>query len=227
MAQDLSTQSAQDPKHQAAQDLRGNAEQDLELRSAKDLKHKLRQDPSTKAAQDPKRKTRQDPKLRSSKDLERGSAKDPHAAPAQDLNLSFENQTSQPVKESIFLPTMQELECKYVELLIVDDETIRALNSAHRGKGAPTDVLSFPLEAGFANGLLGSVVISIDTASRQAAQNAIDLEQELQILFLHGLLHLLGYDHETDTGEMAQKEEFFRKRLGLKTSLIKRAHQAH
>ena len=122
---------------------------------------------------------------------------------------------------------MQELECKYVELLIVDDETIRALNSAHRGKDAPTDVLSFPLEAGFANGLLGSVVISIDTASRQAAQNAIDLEQELQILFLHGLLHLLGYDHETDNGEMAQKEEFFRKRLGLKTSLIKRARQTH
>ncbi|HXP83294.1 MAG TPA: rRNA maturation RNase YbeY [Bryobacteraceae bacterium] len=104
-----------------------------------------------------------------------------------------------------------------VTCLITDDSRVRALNRQFRGKDYPTDVLSFPLAEGG-----GEIAISLDTATRQAADMGHAVEQELRILMLHGLLHLAGMDHETDAGHMARAEAKWRKRLGLVSGLIER-----
>jgi probable rRNA maturation factor len=82
-----------------------------------------------------------------------------------------------------------------VDIAIVDDAAIRAINAAHRGIRRRTDVLAFPLELpGAASGLLGQVVISADTAARQAHRMGVPLALELELLATHGVLHLVGYD---------------------------------
>jgi probable rRNA maturation factor len=82
-----------------------------------------------------------------------------------------------------------------VDVTVVDDVEIRVLNAAHRGVQRRTDVLAFPLELeGAASGLLGQVVISADTAARQARRVGVPLGLELELLTTHGVLHLAGYD---------------------------------
>ena len=88
-----------------------------------------------------------------------------------------------------------------LSLALVTDPTIHALNRQYRGKDKPTDVLSFPLADEIQPSLLGDVVISVDTASRQAQRRRHSLHEELQILLIHGILHLLGYDHEVSRSE--------------------------
>lgn len=88
-------------------------------------------------------------------------------------------------------------------LVLVDDASIQRLNLAHRGVDAPTDVLSYPMhepdDVGMPEtGFLGDIVISLDTAARQARAHGHDLEREVAILAAHGLMHLLGFDHETE-----------------------------
>jgi len=111
-----------------------------------------------------------------------------------------------------------------VSVLLTGDEEIRRLNREFRHKDKSTDVLSFPAaeSAGRAR-LAGDVAISVETAAREAAQREHPLALELKILLLHGVLHLAGWDHEVDTGEMARKEEALRRRLGLAQGLISRA----
>jgi probable rRNA maturation factor len=105
-----------------------------------------------------------------------------------------------------------------VTCLITDDRELRRLNRKFRGKNYATDVLSFPsLEAG-----AGEIAISLDRAAEQAAEHGHSLTDEIRILMLHGVLHLTGMDHETDTGEMARAEKRWRKRLGLPSGLIER-----
>ncbi len=104
--------------------------------------------------------------------------------------------------------------------LITDDRELRRLNRQFSGKAYPADVLSFP-EPG-PDGFLGELAISADRAREQAHARGHSLEQEIQILMLHGLLHLLGMDHETDRGRMARAERRWRKRLGLPHGLIER-----
>lgn len=84
-----------------------------------------------------------------------------------------------------------------LSILITTDEEIRELNKAYRGKDEPTDVLSFPIGEKVGDRLiLGDVVISLDTANRQAIEWGCDLEEEVERLLAHGIIHLLGYDHE-------------------------------
>ena len=106
----------------------------------------------------------------------------------------------------------------------VDDPTIRRLNAAYRGQARPTDVLSFPWEdsngwrdgaASEFAGFLGDVVISAPTARRNARREGHSTANEIRWLILHGVLHLLGYDHETDRGEMTALELSLRERLGI------------
>ena len=101
----------------------------------------------------------------------------------------------------------------------VSDRSMRALNKRWRDKTGTTDVLSFPAgqnEFEQANETtLGDVVISIQQAARQAKSSRLTLDQEIAQLILHGLLHLCGYDHETDNGEMNRLEMRLRKRLGI------------
>jgi rRNA maturation RNase YbeY len=91
-----------------------------------------------------------------------------------------------------------------LSLLVVSDRTMRDLNRRWRGRDRPTDVLSFAQQEGpgaVPGGLLGDVVISLDTAARQAAERGASLGREGERLLVHGLLHLLGYDHERSPAE--------------------------
>jgi probable rRNA maturation factor len=96
-----------------------------------------------------------------------------------------------------------------LSLALVTDPEIHTLNRQYRGKDKPTDVLSFPLADELQPFLLGDVVISVETAARQAQRRDHSLREELQTLLIHGILHLLGYDHEVSRPEavrMRRKE---------------------
>lgn len=88
-----------------------------------------------------------------------------------------------------------------ISLLMTDDETIRQYNKEYRNKDMATDVLSFPMEDEI---VLGDIAVSFDTAKRQAEEAEINIDREVAFLFIHGLLHLLGYDHETSEEDEAK-----------------------
>jgi probable rRNA maturation factor len=98
-----------------------------------------------------------------------------------------------------------------VAVTIASDRRLRELNRTYRGKDKPTDVLSFPYDE--AGGPLGDVIISADRAAAQAAERGHSLQRELELLTMHGTLHVCGYDHETDDGEMERLERRLRKRF--------------
>ena len=108
---------------------------------------------------------------------------------------------------------------------LLSDTGIRRYNKRFRGADYPTDVLSFPARRR-RNGsfeYLGDVLISVETARENARRYGLRLEEEIEILALHGVLHLLGYDHERDAGEMARVERRWSERLGLAENLTGRA----
>lgn len=107
-----------------------------------------------------------------------------------------------------------------VTVALVSDARIRGLNRRYRRKDTATDVLSFPSGE---PGLLGDVVIAAGVARAQARRAGHSFQTEIRILALHGLLHLLGYDHEHDDGRMARVERTLRRRGGLREGLIERA----
>ena len=106
-----------------------------------------------------------------------------------------------------------------VELVFVNDDEMRKINREQRGIDKATDVLSFPYEQ-VPGGLMGSVVISTDTANRVAGELGHSIECEIALLFLHGILHILGYDHEIDDGQMRGKEKEVIEHFSLPDSLI-------
>jgi probable rRNA maturation factor len=108
-----------------------------------------------------------------------------------------------------------------VSLLLTTDDGIRSLNRRFRKKNKATDVLSFPVDDP-SFGTAGDLAISVETAARQARDQGHALNIELRVLMLHGLLHLAGYDHETDDGAMARVERRLRAQLGLPQGLIER-----
>lgn len=104
--------------------------------------------------------------------------------------------------------------------LVTTDRELRELNRRFLGRDEPTDVLSFPQPGN--TGWIGEIAISVDRAAQQAARLGHSLTEEIQILMLHGVLHLLGMDHETDRGRMARAERAWRKRFGLPQALTER-----
>ncbi len=106
-----------------------------------------------------------------------------------------------------------------ITVAVVPDSRVRQLNHQYRRKNVPTDVLSFPADE---PGDLGDVVIAQGVATRQAEAAGHGLNTELRVLALHGLLHLLGYDHEHDDGQMRRLERRLRIRGGLYEGLIER-----
>jgi len=119
-----------------------------------------------------------------------------------------------------------------VAIAIVTDATIRRLNRRHRGVDQATDVLSFPAGPEVLGDEpdgpdLGDVAIASGVAGQQARELGHSLRSEVRILALHGLLHLLGYDHEGDHGRMERVEERLRRRAGLPAGLIARATRSH
>jgi len=109
-----------------------------------------------------------------------------------------------------------------VNVLVTGSSELRSLNRRFRGKDQPTDVLSFPPGPIFVIGLAGDIAISADIAKQNALRLGHSAAQEIKILTLHGVLHLAGYDHETDYGTMAGKETQLRRSLGLPLGLIER-----
>jgi probable rRNA maturation factor len=112
-----------------------------------------------------------------------------------------------------------------VNVLLTSNSELRALNSRFRGKDRPTDVLSFPPVFGLGNAFAGDVAISAEMAAHNARRLGHSPAKEVEILVLHGLLHLAGYDHERDHGEMARTEERLRRALRLPAGLIDRSSQ--
>jgi probable rRNA maturation factor len=128
-----------------------------------------------------------------------------------------------------------------VTIAILPDNKVRALNKQYRGKDKPTDVLSFPSEERGSSGVvardrrnsvrarfpdppsLGDIAISRGIAQKQAKMLGHSLSVEIRVLALHGLLHLLGYDHESDRGQMARAEARLRRMAGLPVGLIARS----
>ena len=106
--------------------------------------------------------------------------------------------------------------------LIADDAELRRLNKTFLGKDYATDVLSFPEPGGEA---MGEIAISAQRAAEQAAEHGHELRQEIEILMLHGVLHLLGMDHEKDEGQMARAETRWRRKLNLPSGLIARSRR--
>jgi probable rRNA maturation factor len=108
-----------------------------------------------------------------------------------------------------------------VAILITSSDELRRLNREFRGKDKPTDVLSFPSDL---RGHAGDIAISAEIAAENARQRKLTVTDETKVLILHGLLHLAGYDHEADDGQMARKEQLLRRRFGLAESLIARTN---
>lgn len=107
---------------------------------------------------------------------------------------------------------------RHFSVALVSDSRMKQLNETFRGKSATTDVLSFPSEADEFDpdkDNLGDIVISAEQAQKQAAENDLTLDGELRQLILHGVLHLCGYDHETDAGEMNSRELELREELSI------------
>lgn len=134
--------------------------------------------------------------------------------------IDLENQTDLEIDISSLETIANDLTSKDIELILTRNNEIQELNKEHRDIDKATDVLSFPLEFDMPNMPLGSVVISIDFVEEKAKEFNHSFEDELKLLFIHGLLHLLGFDHEVDTGEHRQKEEELIKKYNLPNSLI-------
>jgi probable rRNA maturation factor len=111
----------------------------------------------------------------------------------------------------------------HLTIAIAPDTRVRALNKRFRRTDKATDVLSFPAGE---RGELGDVIIAAGVARRQALAAGHSLQTELKVLALHGLLHLLGYDHETDDGRMLRVERRLRLKGGLREGLIERGGSA-
>jgi probable rRNA maturation factor len=109
-----------------------------------------------------------------------------------------------------------------INVLVTSSQELRGLNGRFRGKDRPTDVLSFQPVLGLDDGFAGDVAISADIAAKNARRLGHSAAEEIKILVLHGVLHLAGYDHEHDQGEMARREERLRRSLGLPVGLIER-----
>ncbi len=107
---------------------------------------------------------------------------------------------------------------KSATIAFVSDRKMRTLNKQFRGKNSTTDVLSFPFEADefdLEPDFLGDIVISLEQAQKQASDNGLEFETEVKQLILHGILHLCGFDHETDNGEMNRRELELREKLEI------------
>ena len=147
--------------------------------------------------------------------------------------LNIENLTNltinQKLLEEISKALLKKNESREIDLTIFDNRTIQEYNKIYRGKDKATDVLSFPIESDIiVNSTqmpLGSLIISADFIEKKAIELKHTNDDELSLLFIHGLLHLLGFDHEIDNGEMRKKEEEIIHQFHLPESLIIRTEE--
>ncbi|MDC0933126.1 rRNA maturation RNase YbeY [Arcobacteraceae bacterium] len=134
-------------------------------------------------------------------------------------NIVFENNTENKIDLGLIQEILSSLSDKEIELILTDNEEMQEINLNTRGFDKPTDVLSFPYDD-MPNVPLGSIVISIDFVIEKSKLFNHSLQDEFTLLFIHGILHLLGYDHEVDNGEHRDKEEELITKYHLPKSLI-------
>jgi len=135
--------------------------------------------------------------------------------------IELDNRTSLEVNSPLLEEIASSFTNKEIELIITTNEEIQAINADSRGIDKPTDVLSFPYEE-MPMSPLGSIVISVDFVTEKSEELGHTPQDETILLFIHGLLHLLGFDHEVDSGEMREKEAELIHKFSLPTSLIVR-----
>ena len=170
-----------------------------------------------------------DPDLESDRSLKRSAALTPRAQ-SRDNRVPSARTLARFLREAQLALRLR----GQVTVLLTTDKVIRRLNRQFRGKNKATDVLSFPSAMPTqvskarpgAPEIAGDIAISVDTARKQAVAMGHVLTVEIKVLMLHGLLHLGGYDHETDDGEMARREERLRAKLRLPHGLIERSVRA-
>jgi probable rRNA maturation factor len=137
------------------------------------------------------------------------------------MQIDLVNETSFEVNINKLENILKNLTEQEIELLVLNNSQIQEINHEFRQINKPTDVLSFPYES-MPGAPLGSITISIDFVEEKAKEYGHNVEDEFLLLFIHGLLHLLGFDHEVDSGEHRQKEEELIKKYNLPNSLIVR-----
>ncbi|RUM61670.1 MAG: rRNA maturation RNase YbeY [Sulfurimonas sp.] len=133
--------------------------------------------------------------------------------------IDFDNRTDYHVAIDALTPIVDALTTADIELILTNDADISRINGEFRGIAKATDVLSFPYES-MPMSPLGSIVISLDAVHRASNTLGHTFEEELLLLLIHGLLHLMGYDHETDRGEMRREEARLIAQFELPKSLI-------
>ena len=139
--------------------------------------------------------------------------------------MLIDNQTNHPFSIDLLERIARVMTSQDFEVMLCDDAYIAQLNHQHRNRAVSTDVLSFPLVAKHPHQPLGSVVISMDHALSQAQRYGHALSEEIALLMIHGVLHLMGHDHETDSGEMRARERDLLVQFDLPTSLIVRTEE--
>lgn len=140
------------------------------------------------------------------------------------MEFSLDNQTTQNIDIDFLKQISSLVTKKDIELIICHNDYIQQVNKEFRQIDKPTDVLSFPLED-MPHFPLGSIIISVDFVHQKAKEFQHKEDEELALLFIHGLLHLVGYDHEIDAGEHRQKEEELIRKFNLPDSLIVRTNK--
>jgi probable rRNA maturation factor len=135
--------------------------------------------------------------------------------------IDFINETDYNLELEPYEKILAEISDKDLEFILTTNDIIQQINKEYRGIDKPTDVLSFPVQE-FPNSPLGTIIISLDLVKEVAEHLGHSLEDEIKLLFIHGCLHLIGYDHEIDDGEHRLREEELVKLLNLPKSLIVR-----
>jgi probable rRNA maturation factor len=143
--------------------------------------------------------------------------------------LNIENLTDHTLNVKLLESISNSLTSREIDLILCYNNTIQQYNKEYRKKDKATDVLSFPIANDIIidNNLmpLGSIVISVNFVMDKAEEYKHSSESEMALLFIHGLLHILGYDHETDNGEMREKEALIIQSFNLPHSLIVRTEE--
>jgi probable rRNA maturation factor len=135
--------------------------------------------------------------------------------------IELDNRTDKTYNFTILEEIADTLSTQEIELILTNNDEIAEINREFRNIDKATDVLSFPSDP-FPGAPLGSIVISVDKVGEIASSLGHSVDHELALLFIHGMLHLLGYDHEIDNGEMRQKEIELIEKFNLPKSLIVR-----
>lgn len=135
------------------------------------------------------------------------------------LNIIFDNETDYDIDLSLVQNIKNHLTTGEVELILTNNTSIQNINLETRGFDKPTDVLSFPY-INMPHAPIGSIIISLDFLKEYANEYTNTIEDEFALLFIHGILHILGYDHEVDNGEHRAKEEELINHFNLPKSLI-------